>query len=94
MDLSKLEKLLNLTQSDNDHEALSAIRRANELLKAAKRSWWDVMRPRLGLKELSAKIRPSRFVENAFDEMERRAEQAHAMDLVERLQQVRKELFV
>lgn len=32
-------KLLNLSQSDNDHEALSAIRKVNAILKHNKISW-------------------------------------------------------
>lgn len=36
---SKLIKLLNLTSSPNDHEALSAIRMANKALKSSDLSW-------------------------------------------------------
>lgn len=39
----KLVKLLNLTQSDNDNEALTAIRMANKLLKSQNKTWEDVI---------------------------------------------------
>lgn len=39
MDLSKIIKLLALTQSSNDNEALSAIRKANALLKENNKTW-------------------------------------------------------
>jgi len=42
---AKLIKLLNLTQSPNDHEALSAIRFVNRLLKKHELSWDDVIIP-------------------------------------------------
>jgi hypothetical protein len=44
MDLSRLEKLLNLTQSENDHEALAAVRAANTILKTHNKRWVDVLR--------------------------------------------------
>ena len=40
-----LVKLLNLTTSDNDHEALSAIRRCNAILKSNKLTWNDFYHP-------------------------------------------------
>jgi hypothetical protein len=40
---NRLLKLLRLTSSDFDSEALSAIRRANELLQASGLSWDDVI---------------------------------------------------
>lgn len=39
LDLQRLIKLLNLTRSDNDHEALAAIRMANKMVMA----WADVV---------------------------------------------------
>jgi hypothetical protein len=39
MDMQKIIKLLNLSTSDFDGEALSAIRKANALLKAANKTW-------------------------------------------------------
>lgn len=39
MDKQKLIKILNLTQSPNDNEALSAIRMANKIILEAKESW-------------------------------------------------------
>lgn len=41
--MSKLLKLLMLTQSSNDSEALSAIRMANKILAQSKRQWRDVL---------------------------------------------------
>lgn len=41
--LNKLIKLLQLTTSDNDAEALSAIRAANRLLKKERLDWLDVV---------------------------------------------------
>lgn len=43
MDFQRLAKLLALTTSENDHEALSAIRQANKLLKAEKLTWEQVI---------------------------------------------------
>lgn len=40
-----LVKLLSLTMSDNDFEALTAIRKANELLKRYNLSWKDMYQP-------------------------------------------------
>ena len=44
MDRSKLSKLLALTQSSNDHEALLALRKANALVLAHGATWEAVMR--------------------------------------------------
>lgn len=41
--LGKLIKLLELTRSDNDHEALSAIRAANRALRTAGLAWDSVV---------------------------------------------------
>lgn len=43
LDRDRLTKLLALTTSDNDHEALVALRMANELLKREKLSWVEVL---------------------------------------------------
>jgi hypothetical protein len=43
LDRERLIKLLNMTESDHDAEALSAIRRSNELLRHAKATWNDVV---------------------------------------------------
>lgn len=48
MNISRLTKLLRLTESPVEGEALSAIRRANELLKANGLTWDDVVSGRLG----------------------------------------------
>lgn len=42
METDKIVKLLNLTRSDNDNEALLAIRRANAIVNKANSSW-DVL---------------------------------------------------
>lgn len=39
----KLSKILGLTQSDNDHEALLAIRKANQFLKESGGVWESVI---------------------------------------------------
>ena len=41
--IKKLRKLLNLTTSDNDHEALSSIRVANKLLSDSGLTWCQVL---------------------------------------------------
>lgn len=41
MSFEKIRKLLNLTRSDNDSEALVAIRRANAILEANDMTWDD-----------------------------------------------------
>lgn len=43
MDHSKIIKLLSLTQSDNDHEALSAIRNANKILLKNNFTWHQLL---------------------------------------------------
>jgi hypothetical protein len=43
VDREKLAKLLALTTSDNDHEALSAMRAANRMLREVGKIWEDVL---------------------------------------------------
>jgi Protein of unknown function (DUF2786) len=43
MDKERLTKLMRMTTSPNDGEALNALRKANELLKAAKMDWQQVL---------------------------------------------------
>lgn len=45
LDRTKLIKLLMLTQSDQDGEALSAIRKANDLLKKSNKNWEEFLSP-------------------------------------------------
>lgn len=45
INVDRLTKLLNLTQSDNDHEALSALRMANRYLNDQKTSWALLLAP-------------------------------------------------
>jgi len=45
IDLTQLVKILNLTQSDSDGEALNALRMANSKLKAAGLTWQDILSP-------------------------------------------------
>jgi len=44
MDQVKLAKLLMLTTSDSDGEALNAVRAANVILKKAKKNWEEVFK--------------------------------------------------
>lgn len=44
MDKSKLVKLLNLTSSENDNEALSALRKANSILSRHGKRWDDLIK--------------------------------------------------
>jgi hypothetical protein len=41
----RLAKLLELTRSNSDGEALTAMRMANAMLKAANKSWSDILLP-------------------------------------------------
>jgi hypothetical protein len=43
IDKERLIRLLRMTESDRDAEALIAIRKSNELLRASKMSWSDVI---------------------------------------------------
>lgn len=43
MDRDKLTKLMNLTFSDNDHEALSALRKANAIVREERKMWGDLL---------------------------------------------------
>jgi hypothetical protein len=45
VDRARLVKLLNLTESQHDGEALTAIRRSNEMLRRSKTSWEEVLTP-------------------------------------------------
>jgi hypothetical protein len=44
--IDRLQKLMNMTTSENDGEALNAIRRANDLLKKNGKSWEDFIKER------------------------------------------------
>lgn len=44
VDLDKLTKLMNLTMSDNDHEALLALKKANSMLKTHRLHWNDLFK--------------------------------------------------
>lgn len=44
IDLEQLAKILNMTLSDNDNEALVAVRRANAILKKAGKRWNDILK--------------------------------------------------
>ena len=43
LDKDRLAKLLSMTGSDHEAEALAAMRKANELLRLHKKSWADVL---------------------------------------------------
>jgi len=43
LDKERLAKLLSMTGSDHDAEALAAMRKANELLRLHKKSWFEVL---------------------------------------------------
>jgi len=43
LDKDRLAKLLSMTGSDHDAEALAAIRKANDLLRLHRKSWPDVL---------------------------------------------------
>lgn len=45
LDHSRLVKLLNMTGSSHDAEALVAVRRSNEMLRAAGMTWSDIIQP-------------------------------------------------
>jgi len=44
MDNDRLVKLLNLSSSNNEGEAISAIKKANSLLKESNSSWEDILK--------------------------------------------------
>lgn len=44
VNLEKIVKLLNLTNSSNDNEALSAIRMVNNILAKENKSWKDIVK--------------------------------------------------
>lgn len=46
IDNQRIVKLLMMTTSDNDHEALVAMRKVNQLLKTNKISWQEVLEPK------------------------------------------------
>jgi hypothetical protein len=43
LELEKVVKLLNLSTSDNDHEALLAISKANEFVRKANLTWDEIL---------------------------------------------------
>lgn len=51
MDVTRLEKLLNMTTSANDGEALSAMRRANEYVASLGLRWKQVINGEVGKEE-------------------------------------------
>lgn len=44
MDIQKLTKLMNLTLSDNDHEALNALRMANKIVRDNGQMWNSMLK--------------------------------------------------
>ena len=59
LDRGKLTKLLMLTTSDFDGEALSAIRMANSILKKEKLNWADIIRDEIRVKYEAKMDEPS-----------------------------------
>jgi len=57
MDRDKLAKLLAMTTSDNDGEALNAVRMANKMVRDAGITWQDVLREP-GVREMHVTISP------------------------------------
>lgn len=57
MNFEKLRKLLALTMSDNDNEALNAIRHVNKLLKENNLTWDEFFSIHLDLKQEVEKLR-------------------------------------
>ena len=45
LDRGLLVKLLNMTESQHDAEALAAIRRSNDLLRRSKTTWTELLAP-------------------------------------------------
>lgn len=43
LDKDRLAKLLSMTSSEHDAEALAAIRKANDLLRINRKTWFDVL---------------------------------------------------
>ena len=43
LDKDRLAKLLSMTSSEHDAEALAAIRKANELLRGSRKTWFDAV---------------------------------------------------
>ena len=43
LDKDRLAKLLSMTSSEHDAEALAAIRKANELLRTSRKTWFDAV---------------------------------------------------
>lgn len=43
LDRDRLTKLMGLTTSSNDHEALAALRKANEIIAGEKSNWREVL---------------------------------------------------
>lgn len=64
LDRERLAKVLSLTTSDNDAEALAAIRRANEIIKGENLSWLDVIAQQHYL-DITAAIHKGPFAKQA-----------------------------
>ncbi len=79
-ELALLKKVMGLTASDADGEALAAIRRANAIMKKHSVSWADFFERTVGvagatISNLTDELRPSSetdlttMIQNAFDEL-------------------------
>ncbi len=65
MKTDKILSVLNLTTSDNDHEALAAIRTANSILKKHKSSWNEFFKmPKVHYQQQPPKQEPKRESKN------------------------------
>lgn len=81
MDKTKLLKLLHLSESTNDGEALSSIRKANDLIKEDNSSWEDIVNISDALEEVIKRDRKNyRELEFIF-----KKERANSRDLEEKL---------
>lgn len=58
LDKTRLAKILAMTTSDNDGEALSAIRRANEVIKGEGLQWHDVVCPASNVMNITIQRQP------------------------------------
>lgn len=67
IDKERLIKLLSMTESDRDAEVLLAIRKSNELLRANRASWSDVIGPTTPATEGPRQPRPVDWARLGFE---------------------------
>lgn len=85
LDKGRLAKVLALTQSDNDAEAIAAIRRANEIIKSEGLQWSDLLTATVNTVNITlqrAPVQPGDFGPVQEEWIPPHLQDAHTIDLM------------